>query len=65
MEKEHCSKGKSFEKELLNPFQANESFLPPSSKRLESFSNPFRSQGVLEMKYCPEMDYIIKRVTFV
>ena len=28
MEKAHCSKGKFFEKDLVNPVQVNEPFLP-------------------------------------
>ena len=59
-------RGKFFRKELLNPCQVNKSFLHSLPlKRLEHFSNPFRFQVVLEIKYCSEIDYIIKRVTFV
>ena len=41
MEKAHYSKVKFFEKELLNLFQFNDSFLhtlPPTHKRLENVS---------------------------
>ena len=82
MEKAHYSKVKFFEKELLNLFQFNDSFLhplpplrdwktslsipcPPPLKRLENFANPLPFKVVLKMKYCSEMNYIIKRVTFV
>ena len=62
MEKAHCSKSKFFEKELLNPFQVN---AYPSIRILENFSNPFRFHGVLKMKYCSEMDYIVVISIFV
>ena len=67
MEKTHYSKRKFLEKELFIPFQVNESFLHPflTLKRLGNVSNPFRFQVVLEMKYSSEMDYIIRRLTFV
>ena len=67
MEKVHYSKSKFFEEKLPNPFQDNESFMYTLRplKRLENFSNPFHFPVVLEMKYCSEIDYIIKRVTFI
>ena len=66
MEKAHFSKDTFFEKELLNPFQVDKSFLHPLPlKKLENFSNPFTFQVVLEMKYCSEMNYIIQKVRFV
>ena len=34
-------------------------------KRLENIFNPFHFQGVLEMRYCSEMDSIVLRVIFV
>ena len=50
MGKAHCSNSKFFEKDILNPFQVNVSFLPPPSlRRLENFSNTFRFQEVLEL----------------
>ena len=45
MEKGRCSKSMFFEKELLNPFQVNASFLSPPLKRLENIYNPFRFHG--------------------
>ena len=65
MEETQCTKSNFFEKELLDSFQVNVSFLHPTPKRLQSFSNPFRFLVVLEMKCCSEIDYIVVRVAFV
>ena len=71
MEKTHYSEGKFFWKRTTLPIPGQwilsapptTPTLPLPLKRLENFSNPFHFPVVLEMKYCSEMDYTIKRVT--